>query len=103
VGRASRRRAEQRRVSGAGGPAAPTSATSVVAGRSPAAERLASASVTVRGTVGLLRLADLHAERVRLDDEVSVLVQELAASGVSWGVIGRALGISRQGARQRYG
>ncbi len=53
--------------------------------------------------VNLRRLAELHAERVRLDAEVNVLVRQLAANGVGWGAVGRAVGISRQGARQRYG
>lgn len=54
-------------------------------------------------TAGLIRLADLDAERRELDAEVTLLARQLAAMGVSWAAIGRALGISRQGARQRYG
>jgi hypothetical protein len=45
----------------------------------------------------------MHADRLRLDAEIDLLVERLAARGTGWGEIGRALGISRQGARQRYG
>lgn len=54
------------------------------------------------GPVSLARLADLQDERRELDAQITLLVR-LAAAGVSWGAIGRALGVSRQGARQRYG
>lgn len=52
---------------------------------------------------GLERLAELHEERAGLDASIEVLVAELVALGVGWGDIGRALGVSRQGARQRFG
>lgn len=40
--------------------------------------------------------------RRRLDDDIAAEVARLRAAGVSWTIIGQALGISRQGARQRY-
>lgn len=52
---------------------------------------------------GLERLAILREEQRLLEDEVDVLVQRLADVGVSWAELGRHLGMSRQGARQRYG
>ncbi len=41
--------------------------------------------------------------RQRLDADIAAEVRRLRAAGASWTVIGAALGISRQGARQRYG
>jgi hypothetical protein len=41
--------------------------------------------------------------RRRIDDEIEDLVARLVDRGFGWGDIGRALGVSRQGARQRYG
>ena len=38
-----------------------------------------------------------------LDEEIEVAVEHLRVDGASWVQIGRALGISRQGARQRFG
>ena len=40
--------------------------------------------------------------RQRLDADIAAEVARLRVAGVSWTVIGQALGISRQGARQRY-
>jgi hypothetical protein len=51
----------------------------------------------------LSRLTELAVERVKVDAEIRVVAQQLATGGVSWGAIGRALGMSRQGARQRFG
>jgi len=41
--------------------------------------------------------------RQRLDADIANEVARLRAAGVSWTVIGAALGVSRQGARQRFG
>ena len=40
---------------------------------------------------------------VRLEEEVGVVVAHLRVDEVSWAQIGRVLGVTRQGARQRYG
>jgi len=40
--------------------------------------------------------------RQRLEADIAAEVVRLRAAGVSWTVIGAALGVSRQGARQRY-
>ena len=61
--------------------------------RSPEA---ADATVTAH----LVQLADL---RLNAAAAVDAEVQRLAEQGVGWGEIGRALGVSRQAARQRYG
>lgn len=52
---------------------------------------------------GLERLAVMREERRVLDADIELLAVELASIGTSWAEIGRALGMSRQGARQRYG
>jgi len=64
----------------------------------------------VRVTKALPRLEELAAARAEarrlvegLDDEIEVAVVHLRVDGASWVQIGRALGISRQGARQRFG
>ena len=55
----------------------------------------------------LRELAGARAEARRvvdgLDVEVEVAVAHLRVDGASWAQVGRALGISRQGARQRFG
>jgi len=63
-----------------------------------------------RVTDALVHLEELAAARAEarrvvdgLDDEVEVAVEHLRVDGASWVQIGRALGISRQGARQRFG
>lgn len=48
-------------------------------------------------------LVVLVRRRERLDEEIAKEVHRLRAAGVSWTVIGGALGVSRQGARQRFG
>jgi hypothetical protein len=48
-------------------------------------------------------LAVLVEERRLLDARIAEIVTGLAAVGVSWAEIGRSLGMTRQGARQRYG
>lgn len=56
---------------------------------------------------GLRELAAARAEARRVVDglaeEVEVAVAHLRVDGASWAQVGRALGISRQGARQRFG
>lgn len=63
-----------------------------------------------RVTDALVRLEELAAARAEarrvvdgLDVEVDVAVAHLRIDGASWAQVGRALGISRQGARQRFG
>ncbi len=58
---------------------------------------------------GLRALAELVAKRdearrvvVGHDDQIRSAVAHLRVDGASWGQIGTALGISRQGARQRF-
>lgn len=56
---------------------------------------------------GLRELVAARAEARRvvdgLDEEVEVAVAHLRVDWASWAQVGRALGISRQGARQRFG
>ena len=63
-----------------------------------------------RVTDALACLRELAAARTEarrvvdgLDAEVEVAVAHLRVDGASWAQVGRALGISRQGARQRFG
>jgi hypothetical protein len=63
-----------------------------------------------RVTDALAHLRELAAARAEarrvvdgLDAEVEVAVAHLRVDGASWARVGRALGISRQGARQRFG
>ena len=63
-----------------------------------------------RVTDALAHLRELAAARAEarrvvdgLEEEVAVAVAHLRVDGVSWAQVGRALGISRQGARQRFG
>jgi hypothetical protein len=82
------------------------------ANRARANSEITGASAARHGPVGLaagdfdvVTLADLvdAVERRRQADlEIQVLVDVLVARGMNWGDVGRALGISRQGARQRY-
>jgi hypothetical protein len=55
------------------------------------------------GPVTLLDLERCVAERRELDLRIEATVAKLALLGVNWGQIGRALGVSRQAVRQRYG
>lgn len=52
---------------------------------------------------GLNRLRGLSTSRVELDALIAEEVVALVRMGTDWGTIGRALGVSRQAARQRYG
>lgn len=119
MGRASRRRAERRTAvvtwvphartrattpEPALQPRPPTIRTDDVPVTAPAPPPIPQSHVEPAGSpVNLTRLADLHDERQELDAQITLFVARLAAAGVSWGAIGRALGVSRQGARQRYG
>ncbi len=59
-----------------------------------------AAHATVPATAYLVHLADLRLNAsAAVDEEVQRLVEQV----VGWGQIGRALGVSRQAARQRYG
>jgi hypothetical protein len=51
---------------------------------------------------GLDRLSRLADMREGLDADIAQAVSELRGRGVSWGDVGRALGVTRQSARQRY-
>jgi hypothetical protein len=90
VGRASRRRSEQR--------AAAAGATTPVPER-----RWQPDPALTSPWPGLERLAALRAEQHRLERLVEQEVAGLVRLGVGWGDVGRALGVSRQGARQRFG
>jgi len=50
--------------------------------------------------IGYLRATVTEAEHVRQQQELTV--QLLRSRGVSWTVIGEALGVTRQAARQRF-
>jgi len=74
----------------------------------PDPERTWRAAVRVAKALPQLEeLAAARAEARRvvegLDEEIEVAVEHLRVDGASWVQIGRALGISRQGARQRFG
>lgn len=65
---------------------------------------------SARVTVALAHLEELAAARTQarrvvdgIDEEVEVAVAHLRVDGASWAQVGRALGISWQGARQRFG
>ena len=45
----------------------------------------------------------MAASRRGLDQAIADEVVALLALGTDWGTLGRALGVSRQAARQRYG
>jgi hypothetical protein len=117
VGRASRKRAEQRSAAGQPRPLPEHSERSqtAAAGRPERSERVWDALAresagrppfrcppdTALG--GLNRLRDMSTSRVELDALIADEVIELVRIGTDWGTIGRALGVSRQAARQRYG
>lgn len=50
-----------------------------------------------------VELADLAGLRDEVDNVIAQAVAGWRADGRSWGTIGAALGLTRQGAQQRYG
>ena len=119
MGRASRRRAEQRAAAVQGRPASAMEDRGVdrqQAGSARAhSERIVEALARRQARrppfrrtppaaeFALQRLRDLHQTRERLDQLIASEVIGLVGLGTDWGSIGRALGVSRQAARQRYG
>lgn len=51
----------------------------------------------------LPELVRLVRQRARLDEAIRAEVLRLRRAGASWTIVGAALGVSRQGARQRFG
>lgn len=49
------------------------------------------------------RVSDLADRLADVQHDLSAAVAEARAAGASWGDLGRALGMTRQGAQQRYG
>lgn len=49
------------------------------------------------------RLAQVAGRRSRVEDEVAQAVRGARSSGATWAQIGAALGVTAQGAHQRYG
>ena len=92
MGRASRRRAEQRS----------SHRHERVFPLRPRPRQPPVREVPWQAQPGLARLGDLHEQKMGLEGEIERQVKELIAQGASWAAIGRALGITRQGARQRY-
>lgn len=92
MGRASRRRADQR-----------ASVTAKVFPPSRVPRPAPVREVPWAARDGLARLAELRAQQRQLEQQVDEQVRQLIQTGVSWADLGRALGISRQGAGQRYG
>jgi hypothetical protein len=92
MGRASRKRAEQR-----------ASVTAPVFPLKRPPRRASVRDVPWTARAGLDRLAELHDQQLELERQIDELVGDLVAKGASWADPGRALGICRQGARQRYG
>ena len=95
-------------------PRASTGLEAPVARRSGVDDRVRDQDVVLRAAVrvtdALARLEELAAARAEarrvveeLDEAIEVAVQHLRVDGASWAQVGRALGISRQGARQRFG
>jgi hypothetical protein len=56
---------------------------------------------TMPGLPGVLK--DLQVLQDTIEDVRTEIVRDMRADGCTWGEIGDALGMSRQGARQRYG
>lgn len=91
MGRKSRRRAEQR---------ASVTAEALSLAPPPLPVRCRSLPWPLRD--GLAQLAALQQARAGLDAAITALAYEVTAQGASWGDVGRALGLTRQGARQKY-
>jgi len=96
------------------GPRVPTGVGAPTARRDGVVGRVRDQDVVWRTAArvadALVRLEELAAARAEarrvvdgLDDEIEAAVAHLRVDGASWAQVGRALGISRQGARQRFG
>lgn len=59
--------------------------------------------MTAAPDLTLVRLFELHEQRVALQRETSRAVAAARAAGHSWAWIGQALRISRQAAHQQFG
>lgn len=116
MGRASRKRAEQRRSAPSAGSApaqgklaSPTGTSALttpavqVARPEPRARRAPTRRLTPHARAGLQALEELCQDRRQIEESIAEQVAALSRLGADWGVIGRALGVSRQAARQRYG
>jgi hypothetical protein len=116
VGRASRKRAEQRRTPRSSGSApargelgSPSGASALttpdlqVARPEPRTRRAPTRWLTPHVRTGLQALEELCQDRRQIEETIAEQVAELSRLGADWGLIGRALGVSRQAARQRYG
>lgn len=91
MGRQSRRRAAQR-----------ASVTAKVFSPAPQPRVARRPSVPWPLRECLEQLVTLQQARAELDASITALVNDVTAQGASWGDVGRALGLTRQGARQRY-
>lgn len=114
MGRASRKRAEQRSAAEQSRPL-PERSHAAAAARPERSERVWEAlaresarrppfrcpPATAFG--GLNRLREMSTSRAELEALIAAEVIELVRLGTDWGTMGRALGVSRQAARQRYG
>lgn len=98
MGRASRRRSQRQQ-------ARPAIQHDRRVPPNPEARQLRACSSYPTGDVsrGLERLGEWRAEREGLERAIALEVADLVVMGASWGDVGRALGMTRQGARQRYG
>jgi hypothetical protein len=92
MGRASRKRAEQR-----------ASVTAKVFSAEPPPRCAPRREVPWAAQDGLGVLRELREQQLHLELQVEAQVRELIRNGASWADLGRALGVSRQAARQRYG
>ena len=117
MGRASRKRAEQRRTAAASGPVsarqerAPSNGAAAPARTAERQDalpvrrnrRAPARRLPLQARTDLQSLEELCRTRGEIEASIAVLVAALQSLGADWGVIGRALGVSRQAARQRYG
>lgn len=91
------------------GPRAPTGQEAPPVRRNGLRDQDAVWRAAARVTDALVHFEELAAARaearrvlVALDDEIEAAVEHLRVDGANWAQVGRALGISRQGARQRF-
>lgn len=114
MGRASRKRAEQRRTAPAPGARQERSPSNGAASpvRTPQRQdgppvrrnrRAPLRRLPLQARTDLQALEELCRSRREIDDAITEQVAALSRLGADWGVIGRALGVTRQAARQRYG